>query len=58
MGLSAEDSVVDSTHRVHGVANLFVADSSVFPTAVSVDPSLTIMGFSCIAARHVLDSLA
>jgi choline dehydrogenase-like flavoprotein len=43
---------------VHGVANLFVADSSVFPTAVSVDPSLTIMGFSCIAARHVLDSLA
>lgn len=53
MGTTAENSVVDSTHRVHGFANLFVADSSVFPTAASVDPSLTIMGFSYVAARHI-----
>jgi len=57
MGRSAADSVVDASHRVHGWRNLFVADSSVFPTPVSVDPSFTIMGFSYIAARHIQDSL-
>jgi choline dehydrogenase-like flavoprotein len=58
MGRNAEDSVTDSTHRVHGFENLFVADSSVFPTPVSVDPSFTIMAFSCMAARHVHEQLA
>ena len=58
MGPGPVNSVVDSTHRVHGLANLFVSDSSVFPTAVSVDPSLTIMGFSYVAARHIHDMLA
>lgn len=57
MGRGAKDSVTDSTHRVHGFDNLFVADSSVFPTPPSVDPSFTIMAFSYIAARHVHESL-
>jgi choline dehydrogenase-like flavoprotein len=42
---------------VHGFHNLIVADSSVFPTAVSVDPSLTIVGFSYVAACHIHESL-
>ena len=53
MGADARTSVVGMDHRVHGMENLFVADPSVFPTAPSVDPSLTIMAFSCVAARHV-----
>jgi len=53
MGRSIESSVVDSKHRVHGFENLFVADSSVFPTSSSLDPSLTIMAFSYIAANHI-----
>lgn len=57
MGRSINDSVVDSTHRVHGLDNLYVADSSVFPTPVSVDPSLTIMGFSHLAAAHIDSAL-
>jgi choline dehydrogenase-like flavoprotein len=38
---------------VHGIKNLYVADPSVFPTAVSVDPSYTIMAFSYIAAQSI-----
>ena len=53
MGKDPASSVVGMDHRVHGTDNLFVADPSVFPTAPSVDPSLTIMAFSCIAAERV-----
>jgi len=53
MGNNKQDSVVDSQHRVHGFENLFVSDSSVFPTSSSLDPSLTIMAFSYIAANHI-----
>jgi choline dehydrogenase-like flavoprotein len=57
MGKNNMNSVVDSTHRVHGFRNLFVSDSSVFPTGVSVDPSFTIMAFSKIASKHVLNEI-
>lgn len=46
MGRDPETSVVGSDHRVWGTDNLYIADPSVFPTAVSVDPSVTIMAFS------------
>lgn len=57
MGKDPKNSVVNSQHRVHGVKNLYVSDSSVFPTGVSVDPSFTIMAFSFIAGESILDSL-
>jgi len=53
MGKDPSTSVVDMHHRVHLTDNLFVADPSVFPTAPSVDPSLTIMAFSCVAFESV-----
>lgn len=53
MGKDPKVSVVGMDHRVHGTDNLFVADPSVFPTAPSVDPSLTIMAFSCVASAAV-----
>jgi choline dehydrogenase-like flavoprotein len=53
MGENPQTSVVNSEHRVHGIKNLYVADPSVFPTAVSVDPSYTIMAFSYIAAQSI-----
>lgn len=53
MGHDPRESVVAMDHRVHGTDNLFVADPSVFPTAPSVDPSLTIMAFSAVAAARV-----
>ena len=41
MGPRPEDSVVDSTCRVHGVANLRVVDTSIMPTVVRRCPAAT-----------------
>jgi choline dehydrogenase-like flavoprotein len=57
MGRDPKTSVVGADHRVHGVENLYVADPSVFPTPPSVDPSLSIMAFSYVAAEAVNASL-
>ncbi len=55
MGKDPARSVVSSTGEVHAVKGLFVCDPSAFPTAVSVDPSETIMAFSYVAARHLVE---
>jgi choline dehydrogenase-like flavoprotein len=53
MGRDPSESVVGFDHRVHGTDNLYVADPSVFPSPPSVDPSVTIMAFSRVAADHI-----
>ncbi|XP_031341364.1 glucose dehydrogenase [FAD, quinone]-like [Photinus pyralis] len=40
MGPNPKDSVVDSDLNVHGIRNLRVADTSVFPTSISGPPSI------------------
>ncbi len=45
-GSSARDSVCDAEHRVHGVDNLYIADSSVFPSSGGINPSLTVAALS------------
>ena len=57
MGDDPAKSVVKSTHEAHEVPGLYVADPSVFPMQPSVDPSLTIMALSHVAARHILERL-
>jgi len=56
MGKDPATSVVNSHNEVHAVKGLYVCDPSVFPTAVSVDPSETIMAFSALAAERMLAS--
>ncbi len=45
--------VVDSDCRVHGVANLYVTGSSVFPTGGYVPPTLTILAMALRLADHL-----
>lgn len=44
MGSSSADSVTDHYGRVHGTDNLFVADASIFPGPIGVNPMESIMG--------------
>jgi choline dehydrogenase-like flavoprotein len=53
MGRDASDSVVDAWGRVHGVPWLRVADSSLFPDALQINPYLTIMGLADRVAEKV-----
>jgi choline dehydrogenase-like flavoprotein len=45
--------VVDENCRVHGIANLFVAGSSVFPAVGHAHPTLTIVALALRLANHV-----
>jgi choline dehydrogenase-like flavoprotein len=49
--------VVDSDCRVHGIANLFVAGSSVFPTAGRVNPTLTLVALAIRLSEKIQRSL-
>jgi choline dehydrogenase-like flavoprotein len=50
--------VVDENCRVHGVANLHVAGSSVFPTSGAANPTLTIVALAIRLADHLKHRLA
>jgi len=45
-GERSDNSVCDANHRVHGIDNLYIADSSVFPSSGGINPSLTIAALS------------
>ena len=48
-----ERGVVDRDCRVHGIANLYLAGSSVFPTGGSANPTLTIVALALRLADHL-----
>lgn len=50
--------VVDADCRVHGVADLYVAGSSVFPTSGSANPTLTLTALAFRLATHLQTALA
>jgi choline dehydrogenase-like flavoprotein len=53
MGCHPETSVVDRDCRVHGVRNLYIAGSAVFPTSSQANPTLTIVALALRLADHV-----
>jgi len=51
-GNDPDKSVIDAHNRAHGLANLYVADSSFFPSSGGTNPSLTIAANALrVAAR-------
>ncbi|MHB8328996.1 MAG: GMC family oxidoreductase, partial [Acidimicrobiales bacterium] len=50
MGDDPRSSVVDAFGRVHGLANVVVADSSVFVTSAGYGPTLTLVALAARAA--------
>ncbi|MBT8396273.1 MAG: GMC family oxidoreductase [Gemmatimonadetes bacterium] len=56
MGVSIEDSVTDSWGKVHGYPWLRVADASLFPDALEINPYLTIMALADRVAEGVLET--
>ena len=53
MHVDPRQGVVNPDCRVHGISNLFVAGSSVFPTAGYVNPTLTIVALALRLADHL-----
>jgi cholesterol oxidase len=53
MGADSADGVIDKYGRVFGYDNLYVADGSVVPVNLSVNPSLTICALAEWIASHV-----
>ena len=53
MGADPSRSVVNSYGEVHGYKNLFIADGSVFPSPLGVNPQETIMAFATRTAEHI-----
>jgi choline dehydrogenase-like flavoprotein len=55
MSLRPRDGVVGPDFAVHGTRNLYVVDSSVFPTNIGVNPQLSIMGMAMLAATGMTE---
>jgi choline dehydrogenase-like flavoprotein len=59
MHLDPKEGVVDENCRVHGIANLYVAGSSVFPTSLGyVNPTLTVVALATRLADHLRTTLS
>lgn len=58
MSARPEDGVVDADCRVHGIPNLFVAGSSVFPTSGRANPTFTIVALAIRTADKIKEVYA
>lgn len=53
MGGDPATSVIDSYGELHGTKGVFVADGSVFPSALGVNPQASIMAFAARTADYI-----
>ena len=57
MGSDAESSVLNADCRAHELDNLYVVDTSVFPSIGAVNPALTAMANALRVGDHLLERL-
>ena len=53
-GEDPKESVLDSNNRAHGIANLYIVDSSFFPSSGGTNPALTIAANALRVADHIV----
>ena len=53
-GLNPKESVLNANNRAHGLSNLYVVDSSFFPSSGGTNPGLTIAANALRVAEHLL----
>ena len=56
IGTDKSKSVVNPEFQVHGLKNIYIADSSIFPSAPGINPSLSIMAFSQKLSEELINS--
>lgn len=56
MGVDGKDSVVDPEFRLHDHQHIYVCDSSLFPNAPGINPSLTIFALSEKLSAQLINS--
>lgn len=55
MGTDPDTSVVDANAKVHGIDNLYIAGSSVFPTGGHANPTAPLVALSFRLGHHLLN---
>ena len=58
MGDTNKDSVVDKNLKVHGINNLYVLGSSIFPTAGHANPTFTICQLALRLGDHLKNKIS
>ncbi len=53
-----QEGVVDANCKVHGIGNLYVAGSAVFPTAGAANPTLTLIALTLRLSDHLKEKVA
>lgn len=54
MGTDISNSVIKPNGETHGLKDLYISDSSIFPTSLGVNPQYTTMAMSTILGRGIL----
>jgi choline dehydrogenase-like flavoprotein len=58
MGIDPQRSVVNPSGEMHNVHGLYVADASVFPSSIGVNPQVTIMALATRTAEHIAENFS
>lgn len=58
MGVDPKRSVINTFGESHQISGLYVADASIFPTSIGVNPQESIMAFATRTAFHIAENQA